>query len=290
MPSSRQPRSPPEVPWALRRDVFVAASRPPQGIDAPEFGVRLSPELSSAVAEHGGLPRVLDVMRRERELGLAHAAEQIIAQHKGLVDHQVRNYSHRGDPADLSQVGLAGLLDAAEWFDYRKGVKFSTFASNNIRGHILHYLRDRDGSAARTVVKRGAEIDAAVRALSRELGRPPDSDELAKHLGVDAQTITNFYAARAIANAESLEGLTDETRPSGSEPSVPSHADAVLARVGLEQALSALEPRERKVIDGLFFKEKTLRQISEELGLSLTTVTKARGTAFRKLRKALEPR
>jgi len=101
------------------------------------------------------------------------------------IAHRVPNHVSRND---LVSAGMLGLAQAARSFDPERGIAFDRFASTRIRGALLDELRGRDW-ASRSVRARARGLHAAQEELTNRLGRAPSPDELARSMGVDADTV-----------------------------------------------------------------------------------------------------
>ena len=118
-------------------------------------------------------------VRSEEEL------ERLILDHIGLVKYIVGRVAVRlpdsVDREDLESAGIIGLINAADRYEPGRGVKFATYASSVIRGEVMELLRSRDW-APRSVRKRYRDLEGALAALRRQLGRQPTEDEIRRRL------------------------------------------------------------------------------------------------------------
>lgn len=119
----------------------------------------------------------------------------LIQRHTTLIDRLARRMSTRvGDPAlydDLWSAGALGLLDAARRFDVAQAVRFETFAEHRIRGAMLDELRRLDHLPRR--LRHDVErVAAAKKELEGELGRDPETEEIAERLGMDLETLAEM--------------------------------------------------------------------------------------------------
>lgn len=182
----------------------------------------------------------------------------------------------REQAEDLQQVGLLGLIRAAELYQNAREIPFEAFARHHIRGAILHYLRD----CAPTVrlPRRQQELADRVRATSRQLaqdlGRAPSDLELRDALGLSPLQWQRFEQASRFRRIEVLEhdpsiAAAQEAR---FEPDQPNGALAAMAQ---------LEPRQGQVVTMVVLGGASLRQVARELQVSPMT-------AHRLLRKGLD--
>ena len=194
------------------------------------------------------------------------------------------------------QVGSLGLINAIERFDVSKGNAFSSFAVPYIKGEIQHYLRDKSPTvrmprAWLATYNQGCKI---IRNKRAETGREPSSQEIANELGI---TISEWYDIKLACQNRSPLSL--DTPIDQSEESSTSIGDLVtdqkyqsfqLAQednLRLQQALDLLEDRTREVVEFVFLKEFTHREVAETLGISAVTVSRQLKKGLIALKKIL---
>jgi RNA polymerase primary sigma factor len=198
-------------------------------------------------------------LARRIERGDVEAKERMVESNLRLVAATARRYEGVGLPvADLIQEGTIGLIRAVEKFDYRRGWKFSTYASSWIRQSIQRAIYER----ARTIripvhmTQNAAKLRDAERALAQERGAEPSVEEVARRAGVPLDDA--LVLRRAMAPLTSLDKpLADDDRGTTIADLVPSsEAEEDLEPVfdrdrheALDEALSVLSPRERRVLE-----------------------------------------
>jgi RNA polymerase primary sigma factor len=193
---------------------------PPTRYRHQELAEHTSDALTAFLNEAGRVP----LLNAEEEKELARAIEKgdldakdrLVRANLRLVVSVAKKYQGAGDLCllDLIQEGVLGLIRAAEKFDWRKGFKFSTYATLWIRQAIQRGLADR-GRTIRlpsNVAQRERQIAAASRRLNVELGREPTPDEIADASGVPvAQVLELRDASRVVASLDQPVGEEGET-------------------------------------------------------------------------------
>lgn len=227
-----------------------------------------------------------ELLRRAKS-GDPAAREQALSENSGLIWSIVRRYLGRGcDAEDLYQLGCMGFLKALSGFEPDYGTQFSTYAVPKIAGEIRRFLRD-DGAVkvSRSLKERSAAIRVAAAQLGSVLGREPTLSELAGHL---ALTVEDIAAAQTAAEpvsslqAETAEGLTLESTLGCDGPE-----EALVERLALQSAITALPERERKVILLRYYRSMTQEQTARILGVSQVQISRIEKKALGQLREKL---
>jgi RNA polymerase sigma-B factor len=223
---------------------------------------------------------------------------QLVNLNIGLVRREAYHWKNQCQESfeDLMQVGSIGLINAIERFDVSKGNAFSSFAVPYIKGEIQHYLRDKSPTvrmprAWLVSYNQGCKI---IRSKLAETGREASSQEVANELGI---TIDEWYDIKLACQNRSPISL--DTPIDQSEDSSTSIGDLVtdqkyqsfqLAQednLRLQQALDLLEDRTREVVEFVFLKEFTHREVADTLGISAVTVSRQLKKGLTALKKIL---
>jgi RNA polymerase primary sigma factor len=253
------------------------------------------------VRRHPLLSREEEVELAKRiEQGDMGAKERMINSNLRLVISNARKYQGHDLPLlDLIQEGILGLIRATEKFDYRKGFKFSTYATFWIRQAIQRGLDNR----ARTIRipvhlgQRERKIGRAHAALAARLGRDPSDEEIAEEAELDlADVRESRSAARVVTSLDRPVGEEEDTGLGALLPSEErgpeEEVEISLRDDALRRALERLPDREREVVKlryGINGEDPTpLTEAGRRLGLSSDVVRRIERKALSDLAESRE--
>ncbi|QGG47791.1 RNA polymerase sigma factor RpoD [Heliorestis convoluta] len=269
-------------------------------LSVPE-GVGIDDPVRMYLKEIGRVP----LLSAEEEIELAKAMEEgdeeakrrLAEANLRLVVSIAKRYVGRGMLfLDLIQEGNLGLIKAVEKFDYRKGYKFSTYATWWIRQAITRAIADQ----ARTIripvhmVETINKLIRVSRQLLQEYGREPLPEEIAKEMEIPVERVREIMKiAQEPVSLETPIGEEEDSHLGDfiEDQDAPAPAEAasfILLKEQLEEVLETLTPREMKVLrlrfgldDG---RSRTLEEVGQEFGVTRERIRQIEAKALRKLR------
>ena len=190
---------------------------------------------------------------------------------------------------DLIQIGMLGLISAAQNYIPQKDASFSSYANIRIKGEILDYLR-KNSNLCRATIKMKKMSEKASLMLRHKLGREPHNNEIAEELMMTTEKYyewTNAFEANVI---RSLDDSYDEysqwfvTKEMNPEENI-NHTEL---RNGLKEVLGKLEGNEALIIQLYFVEELNVYEIAEVMNVSTGRVSQIKTSAIKRLRENLQ--
>ena len=275
---------------------------------SPELDLTVEPSLDSLRLYLRSIGRV-ELLTAGQEISLAKRIEKgdmaakrhMVEANLRLVVSIAKGYLGRGlSFLDLIQEGSLGLIRAVEKFDYRRGYKFSTYATWWIRQAVTRAIADK----ARTIripvhmVEKLNRVAHVERQLVQSLGREPEAHEIASELEITAREVREILrVAQMPVSLEKPIGDEDESElgdfvaDEGSEEPFEA-ATENLQREDVQRALNALPERERQVIElryGLKGREPlTLEEVGRAFGVTRERIRQIENNTLKKLKQLPE--
>ncbi|WP_435299638.1 sigma-70 family RNA polymerase sigma factor [Timonella sp. A28] len=216
---------------------------------------------------------------------------ELIEGHIHLVGYHVSEMLNRVPPQvtrdELASAGYLALTQAAISFDETSGVPFGRYAAIRIRGALIDELRSMDW-VSRGARRKIREYTKTVEVMTADLGREPNREEIATSLGVDPTEVDSIKdtATTKVLSYDAYDGSLALTVPANS-PTPENTALTAESYVYLRSAVEALPERLRYVVEQIFFNERMVTDVAEEMGLTQSRVSQLRSEAMVLLRDGL---
>ena len=216
----------------------------------------------------------------------------IVLKHEGLVRRiAFRMHSKVAsfvELDDLLQSGLEGLVDAAQKYTSVEGASFENYASIRIKGSILDLIR-RSGNLNRSTVQSKQMIESKKAELSKEFGRSPTDEEIAKGLNLSMEEYFSWTKLFEANVSESLSQVYDEFSMLFAAPTIEPERliDCKAMRGNLVEALKSLPTQQSRVLQLYYVEELNVYEIAQVLDLSPGRVSQVKSEAFKTLKSKL---
>lgn len=216
----------------------------------------------------------------------------LVEQHLALVGYNVNEVLARVpshvNRADLMSAGSMALVRAARSFDDSKGVPFARYASMRIRGALVDELRSMDWvpRGARQRARRAADLTDS---LTTTLGRTPTKEEIAAAMGVSVEDVQAAHtdADTRVLSMDAFDGAV-------ADMVVDSTVGPVDALINAEQieylraGVACLPEKLRYVVEELFFNDRPVVELAEEMGLTRSRISQLRTEALSLLKDGMQ--
>ena len=190
---------------------------------------------------------------------------------------------------DLIQIGMLGLVTAAENFIEKPGVTFSSYARIRIKGEIVDFLR-KNSNLCRTTIVNKQKYEKIFEKLQKNLNRDPHDHELIQELDIDINELHKWKEAFAANKLENLEAVYDEFSIwfLSKENDPEEKFNELELRNALLKALKKLEKVEALVIQLYYVEELNVYEIAKILELTNGRISQIKSFAIKKLRNEIK--
>lgn len=198
---------------------------------------------------------------------------------------------------DLYSAGVLGLIDAVDKYDSNRNAQFKTYAEYRVRGAILDELRAMDW-VPRSIRRKSSQLEKAINAITQQLGRAPEEEELAEHLGLDMEQYHQLIHETAGLDLFSIvtteEGmanfmpgtLMDTALKDKSDNPAESLDKNEIKRI-IAQAIDRLPEKEKLVVSLYYYDELTMKEIGKVLSYTESRICQIHSKTMAKLRARL---
>jgi RNA polymerase sigma factor for flagellar operon FliA len=219
--------------------------------------------------------------------------EKIVSEHEVLI-RKVAHHVHSRVRSivefdDLLQIGLMGLIEAAQRYTRQEGISFESYAVIRVRGAINDFLR-KNSALSRKSMKINKEVNAARNKLVHDLGRAPEGHEVAKAVGLSLDEFTAWEQTLNSSYHNSIQDEYDEHSMWFATADAPIEQELDRARLkeALLYALKTLPEREALVLQLYYVEELNLFEIAAVLDVTSGRVSQIKSSAFKKMQPLLK--
>jgi|TARA_B100002052_G_scaffold58970_1_gene51966 RNA polymerase sigma factor for flagellar operon FliA len=218
---------------------------------------------------------------------------QLIENNMGLVRkiawHMHGRVKSAVEIEDLIQIGMYGLVTAAQNYVIKEGVSFASYAGIRIRGEIVDHLR-RNSNLCRTTIQMQQKYNTTIEKLSKKLQRTPSNSEIAEDMGIEAFELDNWEQAFAANTHQSLDSVYDEFSIwfASNDQSPEDELSETELRDNLVEALKTLPEREAMLVQLYYVEELNVYEIAEVLDITTGRVSQIKKSAISRLREFIK--
>ena len=228
--------------------------------------------------------------------------ERMILDHLMLVKYIAKRLANHLpaclDLEDLIEVGIIGLIDAIEKYDPTKNIKFKTYAEFRIRGAILDELRSLD-CTPRSIHQKAKQFESAYQDAEKKVGKDATSVEIAQEMGLSVEEFNQLSQQTkgfSVLNLEDIDkGLSKKEKENFIGMLRYSYDEHVLEYLNykeirdvLSEAIDELPARQKTVLSLYYWKEMSMREVGELLGLAESTVSSHHHRGIKHLRQRVK--
>ncbi len=201
------------------------------------------------------------------------------------------DYNHHVDYDDLVSYGVLGLIDAIEKYDYKKNVKFETYANIRIRGAVIDQLRNLDW-VPRSLRHKYKRFEEAVHQLQSKYGNDYPDDLLAKQLNMSIDEMHRFLNEVSSFSVMSLEEKFEEQanfdiKTDDEDYSPEKVLDKKIMFEALKNGIEKLPEKEQLIISLYYYEELTYKEIAKVLEISESRISQLHTKAIGQLKSHL---
>ena len=218
---------------------------------------------------------------------------QLIENNMGLVRkiawHMHGRVKSAVEIEDLIQIGMYGLVTAAQNYVIKEGVSFASYAGIRIRGEIVDHLR-KNSNLCRTTIQMQQKYNTTIEKLSKKLQRTPSNSEIAEDMGIEAFELDNWEQAFAANTHQSLDSVYDEFSIwfASNDQSPEDELSETELRDNLVEALKTLPEREAMLVQLYYVEELNVYEIAEVLDITTGRVSQIKKSAISRLREFIK--
>ena len=231
-----------------------------------------------------------EAMLKGASLGNSKALEKMIELNNGLIWSIAKRFTGRGyELEDLYQIGCIGMIKSIKKFDFKFGVKFSTYAVPYILGEIKKFLRDDGIIKIRRSIK---ELGIKIKEIEKEYVLKKGESISVKKLS-DLLKVPEVDIVSAIEASKQVGSINEEVYEDGKFTKIDkivSNRDEqgkIIDKIVLNEMVNSLKERDKKIIVLRFYKEKTQTQVAKILGISQVQVSRIEKRILKDLKNKL---
>ena len=234
---------------------------------------------------------LIELMKKVKQ-GDELARDQFVVANLRLVLSVVQRFAGKREKSDdMFQVGCVGLMKAIDNFDLSLNVRFSTYAVPMIIGEIRRFLRDNNSiRVSRSLRDIAYKALQSREKLSKELGREPKNEEIAKDIDIPLNDVN--FALDAISETVSL---SEPVYSDGNEAvrimyqisDNRNNDETLIENLAIKDAVTKLSPREKEILLMRYYIGKTQMEVSEDIGISQAQVSRLEKNALASIKRHL---